>query len=115
MKAVVAARGRGVRGAWRRAAPAPWYMAGAAGGRGVGARGMVGSAGVGRRRAGTFSIGLAQRLGLDGALPGDPGDLLLDAPLNRLDREGIARAVNQGSYPEFGACWRRVSTWSEDS
>jgi ABC-2 type transport system ATP-binding protein len=49
----------------------------------------VGLAGVARRRARTFSLGMAQRLGLAAALLGDPGTLILDEPLNGLDTEGI--------------------------
>jgi ABC-2 type transport system ATP-binding protein len=51
--------------------------------------GLVGLAEAGRRRAGTFSLGMAQRLGLAAALLGNPGVLLLDEPLNGLDPEGI--------------------------
>jgi ABC-2 type transport system ATP-binding protein len=50
---------------------------------------MVGLAGVARRRAGKFSLGMAQRLGIATALLGDPGVLLLDEPVNGLDPEGI--------------------------
>jgi len=50
---------------------------------------LVGLAGAGRRRAGTFSLGMAQRLGLAAALLGDPPALLLDEPVNGLDPAGI--------------------------
>jgi len=50
---------------------------------------LVGLAGAGRRRAGTFSLGMAQRLGLAAALLGDPPVLLLDEPVNGLDPAGI--------------------------
>jgi ABC-2 type transport system ATP-binding protein len=51
--------------------------------------GIVGLAGAARRRAGKFSLGMAQRLGIAAALLGDPGVLLLDEPVNGLDPEGI--------------------------
>jgi ABC-2 type transport system ATP-binding protein len=44
---------------------------------------------VAGKRAGTFSLGMAQRLGLAAALLGDPGVLVLDEPVNGLDPEGI--------------------------
>jgi len=50
---------------------------------------MVGLAGAARRRAGAFSLGMAQRLGLAAALLGDPPVLLLDEPVNGLDPAGI--------------------------
>jgi ABC-2 type transport system ATP-binding protein len=49
----------------------------------------VGLAAVARRRAGTFSLGMAQRLGIATALLGDPPVLLMDEPANGLDPEGI--------------------------
>jgi len=51
--------------------------------------GLVGLEGAAGRRAGTFSLGMAQRLGVAAALLGDPGVLLLDEPVNGLDPEGI--------------------------
>jgi ABC-2 type transport system ATP-binding protein len=51
--------------------------------------GLVGLAEVAGRRAGTFSLGMAQRLGIAAALLGDPPVLLLDEPVNGLDPEGI--------------------------
>ena len=50
---------------------------------------MVGLASAARRRAGKFSLGMAQRLGLAAALLGDPPVLLLDEPVNGLDPAGI--------------------------
>ena len=50
---------------------------------------VVGLADVGGRRVGSFSLGMAQRLGIAAALLGDPAVLLLDEPVNGLDPAGI--------------------------
>ncbi|MDO5076823.1 ABC transporter ATP-binding protein [Corynebacterium sp.] len=51
--------------------------------------GIVGLTDVANKKAGKFSLGMGQRLGLATALLGDPGILLLDEPVNGLDPEGI--------------------------
>ena len=50
---------------------------------------LVGLADAAGQRAGTFSLGMAQRLGIAAALLGDPPVLLLDEPVNGLDPAGI--------------------------
>jgi ABC-2 type transport system ATP-binding protein len=49
----------------------------------------VGLGEVARRRAGGFSLGMGQRLGIAAALLGDPRTVILDEPVNGLDTEGI--------------------------
>ena len=50
---------------------------------------LTGLDSVASRRVGSFSLGMRQRLGIAGALLGDPGVLLLDEPVNGLDPEGV--------------------------
>ena len=50
---------------------------------------LVGLEAVARQRVGTFSLGMAQRLGVASALLGDPATVILDEPANGLDPEGI--------------------------
>jgi ABC-2 type transport system ATP-binding protein len=50
---------------------------------------LVGLHEVAGKRAGLFSLGMGQRLGVATALLGDPQTLLLDEPVNGLDPEGI--------------------------
>jgi ABC-2 type transport system ATP-binding protein len=49
----------------------------------------VGLERVARKRAGSYSLGMSQRLGIAGALLGDPAVLIFDEPVNGLDPDGV--------------------------
>jgi ABC-2 type transport system ATP-binding protein len=59
---------------------------------------LVGLREVAHQRAGGFSLGMGQRLGLAAALLGDPRGLVLDEPVNGLDPEGIVWIRNLMKY-----------------
>ncbi|GKQ39185.1 ATP-binding cassette domain-containing protein [Streptomyces sp. A012304] len=50
---------------------------------------MTGLQAVARKRAGAFSLGMGQRLGIAAALLGDPATVMLDEPVNGLDPDGV--------------------------
>ncbi|WP_210481136.1 ABC transporter ATP-binding protein [Naasia sp. SYSU D00948] len=50
---------------------------------------LTGLASAARRRAGSYSLGMGQRLGVAAALLGDPQTVILDEPVNGLDPEGV--------------------------
>jgi ABC-2 type transport system ATP-binding protein len=50
---------------------------------------LTGLDSAGRRKAGGYSLGMRQRLGIAGAMLGDPPVLMLDEPFNGLDPDGI--------------------------
>jgi ABC-2 type transport system ATP-binding protein len=50
---------------------------------------LVGLHDVARKRAGGFSLGMGQRLGIASALLGDPSTIVLDEPVNGLDPDGV--------------------------
>ncbi|MFJ1708388.1 ABC transporter ATP-binding protein [Kitasatospora sp. NPDC088346] len=51
--------------------------------------GLTGLQSVAKKRAGAFSLGMGQRLGIAAALLGDPATIMLDEPVNGLDPEGV--------------------------
>ncbi len=81
--------------AWHPGRTARSHLAALAASNGIGRHrvdevlGLVGLGEVAGQRAGKFSLGMAQRLGIAAALLGDPPVLLLDEPVNGLDPAGI--------------------------
>jgi ABC-2 type transport system ATP-binding protein len=81
--------------AWHPGRSARSHLAALAASNGIGRRrvdevlSLVGLGEVAGQRAGKFSLGMAQRLGIAAALLGDPPVLLLDEPVNGLDPAGI--------------------------
>jgi ABC-2 type transport system ATP-binding protein len=82
-------------GAWHPGRTARGHLAALAASNGIGrcrvddVLGLTGLGDVAGQRAGKFSLGMAQRLGIAAALLGDPPVLLLDEPVNGLDPAGI--------------------------
>jgi ABC-2 type transport system ATP-binding protein len=60
-----------------------------------------------RRKAGGYSLGMRQRLGIAAALLGDPPVLMFDEPFNGMDPEGIVwtRGFLASLVAEAGRCW----------
>ena len=67
---------------------------------------QTGLSSVARRKAGGYSLGMRQRLGIAGAMLGDPPALMMDEPFNGMDPEGIIWI--RGFLKSFAAQGRAV-------
>jgi ABC-2 type transport system ATP-binding protein len=67
---------------------------------------MTGLSDAAHKSPGTYSLGMAQRLGLAAALIGDPSILILDEPMNGLDAEGMSWM--RSLLPQFAAEGRAI-------
>jgi ABC-2 type transport system ATP-binding protein len=78
---------------------------------------LVGLRDVAKKRAGKFSLGMGQRLGIAAALLGDPATVMLDEPVNGLDPEGIhwMRSLLKGLAAEGRAVFVSSHLMSEMS
>jgi len=71
---------------------------------------LVGLSDVASKRAGGFSLGMGQRLGIASALLGDPSVLVLDEPVNGLDPEGVRWVRDLLKYKASQGCTVFVSS-----
>ena len=71
---------------------------------------LVGLGDVASKRAGGFSLGMGQRLGIASALLGDPSVLVLDEPVNGLDPEGVRWVRDLLKYKASQGCTVFVSS-----
>ena len=65
-----------------------------------------------RRRAGGYSLGMRQRLGIAAAMLGNPVAIMLDEPFNGMDPEGIVwmRGFLRSLAARAGRCWCRATS-----
>jgi ABC-2 type transport system ATP-binding protein len=71
---------------------------------------LVGLGKAARRKAGGYSLGMRQRLGIAAAMLGDPPTLIMDEPFNCMDPEGIIwmRGADGGAVHVPAGQWLRA-------